>query len=78
MVRLTVSDDGAGVPPGDRDRLFEPFFTSRRAEGGSGLGLPIARSLLEACGGTLELVDGVGGATFALTLSAAPRAAPHP
>lgn len=78
FVRLTVSDDGAGVPPGDRDRLFEPFFTSRRAEGGSGLGLPIARSLLEACGGTLELVDGGQGATFALTLSAAPRAAPHP
>ena len=78
MVRLTVSDDGAGVPPGDRDRLFEPFFTSRRAEGGSGLGLPIARSLIEACGGTLELVDGAGGATFALTLPAAPHAAPHP
>ena len=77
-VRLRVSDDGAGVPPGDRDRLFEPFFTSRRAEGGSGLGLPIARSLLEACGGTLELVDSATGAAFALTLPAAPRATPRP
>ena len=77
-IRLAVSDDGAGVPPGDRDRLFEPFFTSRRAEGGSGLGLPIARSLLEACGGALELVDSGEGAAFALTLLAAPRAPVSP
>ena len=78
FVHLTVGDNGAGVPPGDRDRLFEPFFTSRRAEGGSGLGLPIARSLLEACGGTLELVPDQGGAVFALTLPAAPPAGPRP
>jgi signal transduction histidine kinase len=43
-VTLGVSDNGEGVPPGDRERLFEPFFTSRRAHGGTGLGLSIARS----------------------------------
>lgn len=70
-VVLTVSDDGPGVPEADRERLFEPFFTSRRAEGGTGLGLPIARSLLAASQGRIELVDGQPGAVFRVTL---PRA----
>jgi len=70
-VVLTVSDDGPGVPEADRERLFEPFFTSRRAEGGTGLGLSIARSLLAASHGRIELVDGGRGATFRVTL---PRA----
>jgi signal transduction histidine kinase len=65
---ITVSDDGPGVPEADRERLFEPFFTSRRSEGGTGLGLPIARSLLAASGGTLELVESARGATFQVTL----------
>lgn len=68
-VTLTISDNGPGIPPGDRDRVFEPFFTSHRAEGGTGLGLPIARSLLEAQGGTIGLGHGAkGGATFRITL----------
>lgn len=69
-VRVEVADDGPGVSPADRERLFEPFFTSRRAEGGTGLGLPIARSLLAASHATIALGDGEG-ATFQLTL---PRA----
>lgn len=66
-VVVTVADDGPGVPEADRDRLFEPFFTSRRAHGGTGLGLPIARSLLAASLGRIDLVDGPG-ATFRVTL----------
>jgi hypothetical protein len=45
-VNLRISDDGVGVPEGQHERIFEPFHTSRRAQGGSGLGLSIARSLL--------------------------------
>jgi two-component system sensor histidine kinase ChvG len=63
-VRLTVSDDGPGVPPADHERIFEPFHTSRRADGGSGLGLAIARSLLDACGGTIRSVPAPSGACF--------------
>jgi signal transduction histidine kinase len=70
-VILTVADDGPGVPAADRDRLFEPFFTSRRAEGGTGLGLPIARSLLAASQARIELADAGQGAAFRVTL---PRA----
>jgi len=71
-VALTVTDDGPGVPAADRERLFEPFFTSRRATGGTGLGLSIARSLLAASHATIDLAPTEGGARFELLL---PRAA---
>jgi two-component system sensor histidine kinase ChvG len=70
-VVLTVADDGPGVPAADRERLFEPFFTSRRAQGGTGLGLPIARSLLAASHARIDLIDAGRGAAFRVTL---PRA----
>lgn len=65
---LAVSDDGPGVPEADRERLFEPFFTSRRAEGGTGLGLSIARSLLAASDGALTLATSPAGARFEMVL----------
>ena len=67
-VTLAVTDDGAGVPAADRERLFEPFFTTRRADGGTGLGLPIARSLVEAHGGYILIGDAAAGARFEVTL----------
>ncbi len=73
QVRLRVSDDGPGVPPADRERIFEPFHTGRRSEGGSGLGLSIARSLLASCGGTIVSLDVKQGAAFELMLPAAKR-----
>lgn len=72
-ILLTVADNGPGIAAADRSRVFEPFFTTRRASGGSGLGLPIVRSLLDASGGAIDLADGGGGATFVLTLPRAPR-----
>lgn len=65
---LTISDNGSGIAPTDRDRIFEPFFTSKRAHGGTGLGLPIARALAEGNGGRLELADAESGTMFLLTL----------
>lgn len=56
VVRIDLVDNGPGIPPGDRDRVFDPFFTSKRERGGTGLGLAIARSLLDAHGGSLDLV----------------------
>ena len=54
---VIVSDDGQGVSRGNRDRIFDPFFTTRRAGGGTGMGLPIVRRMLEAQGATIALVD---------------------
>jgi signal transduction histidine kinase len=71
-LRLTVADDGPGVPAADRERLFEPFFTSRREAGGTGLGLSIARSLLAASNATIDFAPSQAGAVFEVWL---PRAA---
>jgi signal transduction histidine kinase len=67
-VLLRVADDGPGVPEADRERLFEPFFTSRRAQGGTGLGLPIARSLLAASHSEVSYTETRSGACFELRL----------
>jgi two-component system, OmpR family, sensor histidine kinase ChvG len=70
-VRLAVADDGPGIAAADRERIFEPFHTSRRGQGGSGLGLSIARSLLTACGGTISARPCETGAQFELCLPVA-------
>jgi signal transduction histidine kinase len=54
-VRISVSDDGPGVPEELRERIFEPFVTDK--EQGAGLGLAIVRKVAEANGGRVELVD---------------------
>jgi signal transduction histidine kinase len=68
LASIALTDNGPGVPEADRARVFDPFFTSKRAVGGTGLGLPIARALAESRGGSLELSDSAGGACFVLTL----------
>lgn len=70
-ILLTVADDGPGIPDADRARIFEPFFTSRRAAGGTGLGLPIARSLLASHGGTIALDKPERGTCFEIRVPVA-------
>jgi signal transduction histidine kinase len=70
-VEIRLADDGPGIPAADRERVFDPFFTSKRASGGTGLGLPIARALAENGRGELELGDSATGAVFILTLPTA-------
>lgn len=65
MVKIEVTDTGPGIPPGELDRVFEPFHRgdqSRNKEtGGVGLGLPIARNILRAHGGDVVLSNQPGG-----------------
>ena len=74
-VRVEVSDRGPGIPPEDRERLFEPFFRGRRAREaqrpGAGLGLHLVRRIAEVHGGRVEVASGAGGTTFTLCLPAA-------
>jgi signal transduction histidine kinase len=65
-LRVTVADNGEGISAGNRDRVFEPFFTTRREAGGTGMGLQIVRSMLMAHGGTIRLLPSDSGATFEL------------
>jgi signal transduction histidine kinase len=68
-VAIRITDDGPGVPADARDRIFQRFARFSQAYAGAGLGLPIARWVAEAHGGTLVLESaGPGGTTFALTL----------
>lgn len=67
--RADVTDTGDGIAPETLPRIFEPFFTTKSRQGGTGLGLPICRSLLKAAGGAIEANSPPAqGSTFTLTL----------
>jgi len=68
--RMSIRDQGCGMPESVRERLFEPFFTTRKE--GTGLGLAIVRNLVTAYGGTIDVVSSPGeGANFTILLPAA-------
>jgi PAS domain S-box-containing protein len=74
---VEVSDDGPGIRPELRGRIFEPFFSTKDVGQGTGLGLSISHGIASAHGGSLELSEGrTGGACFILTLPAHVEAAP--
>jgi signal transduction histidine kinase len=71
-VRIEVCDSGPGIPPEERERIFEPYYRVReteRAVPGSGLGLAVARRLMDLCGGRIwaEASD-TGGARFCVDI----------
>jgi PAS domain S-box-containing protein len=71
-VLVAVSDDGVGLPANGLDRIFDSFFTTKAD--GTGMGLSISRSIIEAHGGRLWASDNEGGgATFHFTLPAEPH-----
>jgi signal transduction histidine kinase len=64
---ISVRDTGVGLPPEQADQIFRAFFTTK--DYGTGMGLPISRSIIESHGGRLWLADNSGGgATFQFTL----------
>ncbi len=71
-VRVSVRDDGPGIPVGDRDRLFEPYFS--RKEGGTGLGLAIVSAIANDHQGTVIVRDNVPrGAVFEIEFPVRPK-----
>ena len=66
-VVLTISDNGPGVSPSERARLFEPFH-SGKGYSGTGLGLAAARKIVDELGGRIELNDSQPGAVFHIRL----------
>ncbi|HSY41319.1 MAG TPA: ATP-binding protein, partial [Polyangia bacterium] len=84
QVLLDVADSGPGVPLADRDRIFEPFFSTKEIGKGTGLGLFVCRNIVQGLSGDVEVLDRpMGGALFRVKLPAAPagpaaRAEPSP
>jgi signal transduction histidine kinase len=78
LARLTVDDDGPGVPAELRERIFDRFFRAdpsrTRRTGGSGLGLAITRELVAAHGGTVRALERPTGSRFAIELPLYARA----
>jgi len=69
---ITVSDAGPGLPAGEPEKVFEPFYTTKPA--GMGMGLSIARTIIQAHGGQLSAKNNMdGGAVFRIKLPLAPR-----
>ena len=72
-VDIVVADDGIGMAPDTERHAFEPYFSSRRGRGGSGMGLGIVRRLAAAVGGSVLLDTALGiGTTVTVTLPAVP------
>ena len=68
-MRLIVADDGPGIPPTDRDKLFLPYYSTKQR--GSGLGLAIVRRIVAEHGGSIEVADNTPhGSRFVIELPA--------
>lgn len=63
-ISLMVSDNGKGISQGNKDKIFETFFTTKRADGGTGLGLGIVQSLLKTHNADIRVLDSDNGAKF--------------
>ncbi|MCM3878648.1 MAG: response regulator [Vicinamibacterales bacterium] len=74
-VRLCVSDTGSGIPPDVLERMFDPFFTTRGAGGGTGLGLSLVHRIVADLGGVIDVRTTVGrGTAFTICLPLAGEA----
>ena len=62
-VILRVRDEGAGIPSANLPRVLDPFFTTRRQSGGSGLGLSVSSRIVQNHGGTMSFASEIGKGT---------------
>ncbi len=80
MVEIRVADHGPGIPADEQEHIFEPFFRGRRAVQdqlhGTGLGLNLAKRIVEAHGGTIRVISApMKGTEFIVWIPAAPAGA---
>jgi signal transduction histidine kinase len=68
---IQVADNGPGISDDDRDRIFDPYFTTKQA--GTGLGLAVVRDLLVRAGGSIDFETGASGTTFTVRVPLTPE-----
>jgi two-component system nitrogen regulation sensor histidine kinase NtrY len=67
LLRIIVADDGPGIPPAEREKLFLPYYSTKQR--GSGLGLAIVRRIVAEHGGAIDVTDNVPrGTRFVIEL----------
>ncbi len=75
FVMLAVSDTGVGIPAAIRDKVFEPFYTTKEGHGGTGLGLAVCSGIVKEHDGWMDVDDAAGGGTvFRVYLPTLPAA----
>jgi signal transduction histidine kinase len=68
-IRLSFADNGPGIPDEIKNRIFDPFYTTRDVGSGAGMGLTVAYDIISAYGGTIDVnCPEEGGAVFTITL----------
>ena len=68
-----MRDEGDGVPPAERERIFEPFYRLRPQDHGAGLGLNLVQEIMQVHGGRIDILDGKpSGACFRMSFRALP------
>ncbi|MEE8350805.1 MAG: bacteriohemerythrin [Rhodospirillales bacterium] len=72
-VRITVFDNGGGIPEKVINQVFDPFFTTKELGKGTGLGLSVSYGIIHDMGGTIEVENADGGAKFTITLPVAEK-----
>jgi signal transduction histidine kinase len=72
-LRLEVCDEGPGIPPSEREHVFERFTRGATSAGGTGLGLAIARWAVELHGGTIEVIPAAKGCRIGVTIPNPPK-----
>src|SRR5262249_19659703 len=70
-IAVTVANDGDPIAANNREKIFQPFFTTRREAGGTGMGLEIVRSTLRAHSGSIGLLPTEDGVAFLIMIPAA-------
>jgi signal transduction histidine kinase len=63
FVTITVSDNGIGIPTEIKDKIFDPFYTTKEGQGGTGLGLAVCSGIVKEHDGWIDVEDGPGGGT---------------